>query len=202
MNALPKSVLISDLKSSLNSYNSDYNSYKSNYDSTNKLYSLWVNTGDYLEAKNNLNPNLQNQLNQLNTNLNVLSSSIEERIKLHNEVTDNLNKLKEDSANLEAKVKLFGQDVSGLSSQVDSLESTFELGSFTSYSDIQDKVSSLKNQINSESSNLDKKVVGIIKDGNNLVLLESSKFNSSIQYSVVNAKDLEGIKIFVHNCLQ
>ena len=81
-----------------------------------------------------------------------------------------------------------------MSSQVDSLESTFELGSFTSYSDIQDKVSSLKNQINSESSNLDKKVVGIIKDGNNLVLLESSKFNSSIQYSVVNAKDLEGIK--------
>src|SRR3989344_1050953 len=84
LSALPKNVLVSDLKDQLTNYNSYYTNYKNNYDSTNKLYSLFVNTGDYIGAKNNLDPNIQSLLTQLTNNLNSLSSSIETRIKIHN----------------------------------------------------------------------------------------------------------------------
>ncbi|MEK6860672.1 MAG: alpha/beta hydrolase [Nanoarchaeota archaeon] len=187
---LPKNVLISDLKDQLTGYNSYYSNYKGNYDSTNALYGAL----SYIEAKNTFNSNLQSSITQLNNNLNSLSSSIEARIKLHNEVTDKLNKLKEDSAKLKLKAKLFNQDVSSLSSQVDSLESTFDAGSFSSYSDIQNRASLLNDQIVSESSKLDQNIVEIIKKGNNFVSSESSKFSLSAQYPAVSNGDIEGIK--------
>ncbi len=186
--ALPKNVLAGDLRNTLSTYQPLFSNYKNNYDSTNNF----IANRKYLEAKNNIDINLLNNLNILITNLNTLDTNMAERIKEHNDVINKLNDVKQKISELKITASLVNTDISDVATNYDALSNSFQGGSFISYQEIKDKITTLTNEINSKKEKISLDFRNIIKNGNNLISLEKNKLPLEVSlFSKVSENDIE-----------
>ena len=171
ISSLPKNVLIEDIKTKLSTSNSNFLKYKGNYDSVNALYKKLL----YIEAKSILPPTLFSSVRDLREEVNRIKREVDDRVKLHNEVANRINSLKESAAKLKAKSSLTKGDVNSLISKSDSITSDFEKGSFESYIAMQKRIDSATLEIAEADKRFDQVIKGLINQGNQLIVLESSK---------------------------
>ncbi len=143
-NALARNVLVTDLKSKLQSFSNDFSSAKRSYDTIMEFY----DNLDFLRARDNYNQNLPPLTSNLDGNLDGLNNDLEERIRRHNELVVLLSSV---ASEVTQAIKLANiiddESISTISSTFESLSIRFNEGSFQSYDGVESELRSISSDI-------------------------------------------------------
>jgi len=188
-NSLPKNVLVSDLKQIFSQYQSSYESVKQSYESIN----LAFGNLDFINARNSFSSNWEIELSNIKNKLDSLNQDVEARLEKHNLLVKEINNLEANFNKLNVKSQVSQGEISSISSQIESLLSDFNSGTFTSYGSLQNRINSLNSQMDKISSSINKEFVSVLLTGRSIIENEEKKIDLNLNYSYESLEDVEAL---------
>ena len=198
INSQPKNLLISDLKDQLKEYHFSYQTMKNSYNLINdQKENLQLDT-----AYSNINALVEIRgVNTINS-YDKLKTDLDNRILLHNEIVDKVNKLStklNDLKELDESTK--SQKSNALSNRFSEFKSRFEGGTYyTSYNAITQDLSSMDLEADRIKQELESGLKNLITEGINLLNLENGKVTSKITGNAISGNAQYSVNDFINIC--
>ena len=171
INNLKANVKIGNIKNDYSTYNTKFDSVNYNVQQVDNLYG----TAHYIEAQNVFDLNQFNSILGIKTNIETLSTQIDNIVKRHNEDAEKIEKLN-DLMNSNQKLATAvdkQQEFNDLQKNINLLATNFNNGNFNTYDEIETLVNAYTNQINDLKSKWSQLLIDILTSGNNLLGEES-----------------------------
>src|SRR3989344_3619693 len=194
----PKNLLIDDLKSRKEGY---YISYSNRKESYNKIDNYQSNF-DLTNAMNILNVLDGSWAQTASINYDNLKRDLDEKIIVHNELTDKINKLAIKVNEVTSIASVSDKtSTDQFLNRFENLKSNFESGIFASYVDMSQQADNLDLEADSLKQQMASSVKSIISQGQDLIKEESGKSSLGITGNVVSASStsLEDLKSVCNN---
>lgn len=169
---LKSNVKIGNVKYDYDSYNQKFDLVNYNVKQVDDLYG----TAHYIEAQKIFDLNQFNSILDIKTNIEILSTKIDEIVKRHNEDAEKIEKLNDliNSNQKLATVVNKQQEFNDIQKNINLLATNFNNGNFNTYDEIETLVNIYTNQINDLKSKWSQLLVSILTSGNTLLDEESS----------------------------